>query len=197
MNQEEFEHYQAQAEIQKQQNESQQSPYAPQMFEQVQQAQAVLVEQTNPKKVVETIILRLQGKKKLPDGSEVLISKFSKPKMNAIGLEKVSFILDSHINQNIILSHLDETQIGMIMLSLSEDLVDNLSLNWKEYGIKDKTDLDDINNSVLVNIYVALKRAEGQNEKNWLGKISIEQISGVPRMGKPKKEGFWSKFRLQ
>jgi len=41
-----------------------------------------------------------------------------------------------------------------------------------------------------------LKRALGQNEKNWLGKISVEQISGAPRIQPPKKGGFWSKLRL-
>ena len=196
MDREQVEMYQAQEDLQRSGIEAQSAPYAPQMFEQVQQAQAVLVEQTNPKKVVEMIILRLMGVKKLPNGEEVPISKFSKPKMNEKGIEKISFILDSHINQNVILSHLDTAQIGNIMKHLSEDLVDNLSLNWREYGIVDKTDLDDINNSILVNIYVALKRAEGQNEKNWLGKISIEQISGMPRFQGKKKEGFWNKFRL-
>jgi len=190
------EQFDAQAELQRQGIEAQQGVYAPQMFEQVQQAQAVLVEQTNPRKIVETIILRLQGKKKNSQGDEVPISKFSRPKLNEKGIEKMAFILDSHINQNVILSHLDEQEIGRIMGSLSDDLVDNLALNWRDYGIKDKTDLDDVNNSILINVFLALKRAEGQNEKNWLGKISIEQISGMPRFPKIKKSTFLDKFRL-
>jgi len=193
MNTEDYENYEAQSELNQQNIEGQQLPYSPQMAEQMHQAQAVLVEQTNPKKVVETVMLRIQGQEREPNGE---LKEISSPKMNKLGIEKIWFILDSHINQNIILSHLDEFQIGKIMIELSNDLVDNLSLNWKEYGIKDKTDLDDINNSVLVNIYVCLKRAEGQNEKNWLGKISIEQISGGQRFGKQKKESLWAKFRL-
>ena len=193
MEKEQAEHYEAQEELQRQQIEGQQSVYAPQLAEQVQQVQAVLVEQTNPKKIIDDIMLRLQGKKRNPDGSE---EEVAESKMNKKGIEKIWFILDSHVNQNVILSHLDAKEIGAIMDSLQEDLVDNLALNWKEYEIKDKTDLDDINNSVLVNIFLALKRAEGQNEKNWLGKISIENISGMPRFPKVKKESFWSKFRL-
>lgn len=193
MDKEQQENYEAQSELNRQQIEGQQEVYAPQMFERVQQAQAVLVEQTNPKKIVEMVMLRLRGKELMPNGTEVIISE---PKMNKKGIEKVSFILSSHINQNIILSHLEPEQIAQIMNSLSEDLVDNLALNWREYDIKDMTDLDDINNSILINIFATLKRAEGQNEKNWLGKISIEQISGMPRFSKPKKEGFWDKFKL-
>ena len=59
-----------------------------------------------------------------------------------------------------------------------------------------KTDLDTINDAVLVNIYLALKRVQGQNEKNWLSKISIENISGSSRMPMKKKESFWDKFRV-
>lgn len=193
MNQEELEHYKAQAELQRSQLGTQAGQYAPQVFEQMQQSQAVLVEQTNPKKIVEEIILRLRGKKKNPDGSEV---KVSEPKMNEEGIESISFMLDSHINQNTILSHLDMSEISHIMECLQEDLVDELALNWKIYGINKKTDLDAINNSVLINVFLALKRAEGQNEKNWISKISMEHISSAPNFPRAKKEGFWSKFRL-
>ena len=129
----------------------------------------------------------------MADGTEAEVSE---PKLNKLGLGKIWFILESHINQNIILSHLDRDEIGKIMMGLSEDLVDNLALNCKNYGIIDKTDLDDINDSILMNVYASLKRAEGQNEKNWLSKISIENISGAPQMMGRKKEGFWSKFKL-
>ncbi len=61
MNQEELEHYKAQVEINRNQQEAQTGQYAPQMFEQMQQSQAVLVEQTNPKRIVEDIMLRLRG----------------------------------------------------------------------------------------------------------------------------------------
>ena len=159
----------------------------------MQQQQAILVEQTNPNKIVNAIMLRLRGMRKNPDGSEVSVGK---PKMNEVGIKEIWFILDSFINQNIILSHLDSKEITSIMNALSKSLVLNLQLNWREYGIVKKTDLDMINDTVLINIYMALKRAEGQGEKNWLSKISVENISNAPRMSMSKKEGFWDKFRL-
>jgi hypothetical protein len=193
MNRDEYEQYQAQGALQQQQAEAQQSAYAPQMFEQMQQSQAILVETTNPSKIVDSIMLRLRGLQRLPDGTEI---KIAEPKVNKIGYEKIWFILDSHINQNIILSHLEEQNVSNIITSLGKDLVHVLTLNWKEWGIKDKNDLDAINNSILVNVFMALKRAEGQNEKNWLGKISLEHISGMPRLPQMKKDSFWSKFKL-
>ena len=121
MNPEELDSYKAQAELNRTQMEAQTGQYAPQMFEQMQQSQAILVEQTNPKKVVEDIMLRLRGKRKNPDGSEI---KIAEPKMNDKGIESMWFILDSHINQNVILSHLDADEISSIMENLQNDMVD-------------------------------------------------------------------------
>lgn len=193
MNSEETEGYQAQQNLQQQEIEGQQAMYAPQIHEQVQQAQAVLVEQTNPNKVVEAIILRLRGKKKNPDGSETQVSA---PKMNEIGIENMWFILDSFVNQHITLSHFDSSTIKNMMRQIAKDLTLDLQLNWREYGIKKKTDMDTISNSILININACFKRAEGQGEKNWLSKISVEQISSAPHLSRQKKDNFWSKFRL-
>jgi len=193
MDRETFENYKMQEQLQQQHDDAQNSMYAPQLQEQVQQVQAVLVEQTNPKTVVEMVMLRLRG---LQKDSEGRLVKVAEPKMNKEGIDNVWFILDSHINQNIILSNVEIKEIQSIMEAIQEDLVDDLALNWKRYGITKKTDLDTINNSILVNIYLALKRAQGQNEKNWLGKISVEQISGRGGMVAPKKESFWSKFKI-
>jgi len=193
MDKETLEQYQMQGMLQQQQIDAQSAMYAPQLQEQVQQVQAVLVEQTNPKKVVEMIMLRLRGLQKDNEGRLV---KVAEPKMNKEGIDNIWFMLDSHINQNIILSNVEIKEIQSIMSSIQEDLVDDLALNWKRYGITKKTDLDTINNSVLINIYLALKRAQGQNEKNWLGKISVEQISGRGGMIAPKKDSFWSKFKI-
>jgi len=194
MDRETAEQYQAQEALQRQQLEStQQQSFAPQLFEQIQRSEAVLVEQTNPKRIVKDIVLRLKGMELLSNGQEVQVAT---PKMNKKGIEKMSFLLESHINQGVILSHLNEHEIGSMINSLSEDLVDSLALNWREFGIQDKTDLDDINNSILMNVFLALKRAEGQNEKNWLGKISVESIGSGSHMQGAKKGGFWDKFKF-
>lgn len=193
MDQATYEQLQMQKELQQDSIDAQVAMAAPQMYEQQQQSQAVLVEQTNPKKVVRSILLRLRGMDEGEDGTEV---KISEPKMNKIGIDNMWFILDSFINQNIIYSHVNDKEIAVMMTKLQEDLVDDLTLNWREYGITKKTDLDTINNSILVNIFMALKRAEGQGEKNWIKGITIENVSGASKISQPKKDSFLSKFRL-
>jgi len=182
-----------QSELQREGLEAQNALSAPQLVEQMQMNQSALIEQTNPKSTIKEIVLRMRGMEELPDGTRI---KITEPKMNEFGVQNIRFILNSHINQNVILSHLDKHEIKNIMDAISNTLVDTLTLNLKKFGIKTKTDLDEINDSILINVYHALKRAEGQGEKNWLKGTTIEQISNHARMPKQQKEGFFQKFRL-
>jgi len=79
---------------------------------------------------------------------------------------------------------------------LADDLADDLALNWREYEIKDKIMLDHIINSIIYPAYMALMRALGQNEKNWLKGITVENISGMNKIPAQSKGGFWDKFKL-
>lgn len=188
-----YDEYKVQSDLNREANEYQQGLYGPQLLEQMQQNQAILIEQTNPKKVVENIILRLQGLEKRPDGSTI---KVNEPKMNSRGIQNFKYILESYINQNIILSRLDEYQISKIIIQIGDDIIDDLTLNWRAYGIKEKTDLDIIHDTVIINVYMTLNRALLQSEKNWLRSITMEFLGSQPKMQQPKKGGFWDKFRL-
>lgn len=193
MQRDEFQHYQMQEAIQKQQLDNQTTTYAPQLQEQIAQSQAVLVTQTNPNKVIKDIELSLENKERNVDGTIVVLGP---PLMNKEGLNRMRFIMRGVINQNTILSHLEEDQIGRIVTRLADDLTDDLTLNWKEYGIKDKMMLDHIINSIIFPAYMALMRAYGQNEKNWLKGITVETISGGRSVLPNQKGGFWEKFKL-
>jgi hypothetical protein len=193
MERETYDNYQLQSELQKEASEAQMNAYAPQMHEQLNQGRAVLMEQTNPKKVVHEIILRLKGIEQMPNGVE---KKTGDPKLNKVGIENMKYLLDSYINQNTILSNLDGPQISKIMIQISGNLIDDLTLNWKAYGISNKTDLDTIADTILINVYLSLYRAYLQGEKKFHQTMTVESLSSGSRMAPPKKEGFWSRFKL-
>lgn len=189
----EIDHYNAQAAIQQQGVQAQTLASYPQMYENQQQHQAVLVEQTNPSKVIDEIVLSLSGYEYKFDGS---LEKVGEPVVNQFGINRLRFIMRSIINQNTVLSHLEEREVNKLIIQLTDDIIDDLTLNWKEYGIKDKIMLDYVVDSIMFPSYMALKRALEQNEKNWLGKISVENITNAPRMPQAKQGGFWNKLKL-
>ena len=45
-----------------------------------------------------------------------------------------------------------------VMMALSKELVIDIQLNWKKYGIKKKTDLDIINDRILKKCFIEVKK---------------------------------------
>lgn len=185
--------YAMNSDLQTQSIDAQMSQQVPNMLQQQQAVQAAIIEQTNPDRVLRDIELRLKGKEERADGT---IQKVSEPLMNDLGIGRIRSLLSSVINQNTILSHLEMDEIGRIMVKLGDDIGDSLEINWKEFGISDKTILDHVVDICLIPTFMTLKRAYRQSEKNWLNKAVIENINTSPRMMPQKKEGFFSRFKI-
>jgi len=184
--------YYAQKDLQQNQIQAEQGMNAPALVQQQQQLQAALVEQTNPNHILEDVELKLRGFRQKWDGG---YEQIGEALMNNKGIGRMIFILSSIVNQNTILSHLELQEIGRMIIRVSGDIIDDLALNWKEYGIKDKILLDSIVDSIIFPAFMALKRAWKQNEKNWLNKAVVESINTTPRPLQ-KKEGFFNKLKL-
>lgn len=174
MEKERLEEFQAQAALQQRDRDAANMVYAPQIADQQQYQRAILVEQTDPRRTLEEIELRLKGYEKRSDGT---LARRGDPLMNETGINRILFIMGSVINQNTILSHLETREISNIMEHLSCDIIDDLTLNWKQYEIADKIMLDYIVDSIVITSFMSMKRALEQNEKNWLGRVSLEMIS--------------------
>ena len=185
--------FQAEEAITQQQIQAEQGMNAPALVQQQQQVQAALVEQTNPAHVLEDVELKLKGFRLKWDGS---YERLSDPLMNQKGISRILFLLSSVVNQNTILSHLEAAEIGRLIVRVSDDVIDDLVLNWKEYEIKDKMLLDHITDVTLIPSFMALKRAWKQNEKNWLNRAVVESITTAPRVAQQQKGGFLNKLKL-
>lgn len=167
--------------------------YAPQIQERVQENQAILVEQVNPKKVVKDVVLSLMNVEEDEMGKLV---KMGEPLMNQLGINRMRFILRGVLNQSTTLSNLDKEDVSKLTVQLANDITDDLTLNWKQYGINDKIFLDEVVDIMSFNCYFALKRALGMNEKNWLGRISVENITNSTKPVTPRPKSFLDNFRL-
>jgi hypothetical protein len=156
-------------------------------------AQAAILEHTDPVRILEEVDLKLRGMHVRSDGK---VSELTEPLMNDKGVNKILLILSSVVNQNTILSALEDAEIGKLMIQVSDTIVDDLTMNWKEYGIKDKNLLDVVCDTVLIPSFTALKRALRGGERKFLGTTTVENISSGLKMPPQKKEGFLSRFKL-
>lgn len=189
----EYQHYKMQEGLQRGAQQSALVQASPMMLDASQQLQSALVSQTNPRKVVEEIELILRNQEKLPNGQ---IRQMGEPHLNDLGIHRLLLILRSAVNQNTILSHLEEETINKIVIQIADDITDDLTLHWRKYNIHDKSMLDFIVNACIFPIYSTFMRAFGQNEKNWLKGITVETISGGKSHLPEKKGGFFDKFKL-
>jgi hypothetical protein len=176
----------AKKEIVKAQGDENIKPYLPTIHEQMQQVQAVVIEQINPKRVVGEVLLELDGKEVNSSGDIIIIGI---PYLNQEGLRNIKVRMRSLINQNNIMSFLNDKEIRRLMLRLSDDLAIDLALNWRNYGIQSRTICDTIMNIVLINSFTALKRSEEQNEKRFLKGIAFESIGGNSQSSRRNKDG--------
>lgn len=183
----------AQQTLQQQQIAAQMGMQGMQMYNDMQGNQAMLVQQTNPNKIIDEMLLQLKGKRRKEDGS---IENMSDPILNDYGIQRAWFYASAIVNQGTTLSHLEEGEAGKITVDYGRGLIDELTLDWKQWGIKEKSWLDSIADTILIRCFLALRRAEGQNEKNWLGKITFENLNNAPKIQQPKKENWLSKFKL-
>lgn len=193
VDQEDYDRYIMQKDIGQQSINADNVKYAPQIQEKMQENQAILVEQVNPKKVVKDVVHALRNEEVNEQGD---IVSNGDPMMNELGINRMKFILRGVLNQSTTLSHLDDKDISKIMVRLADDVTDDLTLNWSKYEVKDKIFLDNIVNIVSFNCFFALKRALGMNEKNWLGRISVENITNNPKVQPPSKKGILDHFKL-
>lgn len=195
MDTESYDQYMAHKSLQQDMANTQTSLAAPQIRMQQEEQRAILVEQTDPKRAIREVLLTLANIEENTETGELV--QLGDPLMNKAGIDMARIFLRGIVHQHTTLSNLDEKFIDKLIVKLNDDLTDDLSLNWKEYGIKQKTHLDIISDLLLINAYNALRRAANQNEKNFLKGITIETVSSNPYNPKQKKGGFLEKLGLR
>lgn len=192
MNPEDYQ-FNAQSALNRQQIDAEQNINAFGMMQGQREVQAALVDQINPYHVIREIKLLLEGKEEDMQGNTKSVGS---PLMNQEGINKMLVLIKSVVNINTIMSALDEKKINEIMVGLMDDIIDDLTLSWKQYGIQQKTDLDRVEGIIKHMTYMTLRRALKGGERGFLGKVTVENISSAPRMQPQKKEGFLSRFKL-
>jgi len=159
-----------------------------------QNVQAALLEQLDPNRVVENIELALRGKMKDPVTGE--IKEIRTPLMNEMGIGNIISSVISIVNASTTISAVDERMINRMVCSLSEEIGNDLELNWKSYAITNKSNLDRIDGICKRMVYLCLRRSLQGGERRFLGTTTMETIS-TPRMQQPQRPQKWyHKFKL-
>lgn len=167
-------------------------------YEGNEQREVSLVSQTNPKEVLDEIESTLRGRKKIINEdtgkTEWILPMGCKPRANERGISSLMTDAKTIINQNTIMSNLSEEEISKIIISLSDTIINKLSMNWKEFEVA-KSDLDTVHNAIIVPAFMALKRAMREGEKRFL-KTSVRAVESYTSNSRPQQETSSDKIKF-
>lgn len=168
---------------------------APYLSQTQKEVQAQLLEQLDPNNIVVEMKATLMGFRW--DEMTHNFVKEGEPLMNMLGVGRMVASLRSLVNQGQVMSAMtDDKMINKIMLDYTDDIIDDLTINWEIYEIKYETDLDRIEGICKRMGFAALMRSLGGGERSFLGKTTVESINSVPRMQPQKKGGILSMFKF-
>jgi hypothetical protein len=156
-----------------------------------------LLRELNPKKIMDDIEHYLLGE--VYDFESYKYVKKFRQIMNKNGINTFLFIAGGVINQVVTLSNFDKEQISKMALFIMEKAIPVIDINWKEYGICDKSLLPTIHGMLFTLVYSSLQKALNEGERRMVGRTISENINvSRPIQGmygdEQKKQGFLARF---
>jgi len=139
--------------------------YNPYMFQQPPPETASVISQTNPSKILEKIEHSLRGE--IYDHENQKWIEREAAWLNKQGIGQVMIIAQSIINQNTIMSNLDDREIRNMIITLADELILLLRMRYQEFEV-DKAKLTSIVNLVCRLAFCSLKRGWLGDEKKFL-----------------------------
>jgi hypothetical protein len=138
-----------------------------------------VIRELSPKKVKEQVMMELKGfyydfeqKKYVATGE--------KPMMNNLGIQKFINAL-SAITDTVTFSNYTIEQVNPFVLFIMESVIPTIYINYKEYGITNKSDLPVLTSKLFVLTSAAFQKAVGAGDRGVIGRTISENI--VSRAG--------------
>ena len=121
---------------------------------------------TNPSDELRSLELGLRGLMEVGDEVKVV----GTPLLNDRGVCSVISLVRSCVNQNTVLSNLDEMHIINLVLNMGDTLIKDLMFNKVEYGVCNPSARDRVHTMSITNAFVCMRRPFEEGERRfWRG----------------------------
>jgi len=170
----------------------------PQMREEREAPEIGVIRELSPKKVLEQLRMNLKGFFWDYDKKGYIKLDGFEPLLNDKGIAKYLSIMASVITDLITFSSYSEKEIPQLVLYICDKAIPVIHINYKEYGIKEKSDLQIIDIQIFNLTLGAFKKAVGAGDRSVIGRTIQESIvtrAGVTNQLREEKErGFLSRL---
>lgn len=133
-----------------------------------------VIRELSPKKVKEQIRMELKGfyydfekKQYVPSGEA--------PMMNDLGIQKFIHSL-SAVTDTVTFSNFTIEQVNPMVMFIMESVIPTIYINYKEYGITNKSDLPVLTSKLFVLTTAAFQKAIGAGDRGVIGRTISENI---------------------
>ncbi len=155
-----------------------------------------IIKELSPKRILEQLRMNLKGffwdyEKK----AYIKIEGFE-PLMNDQGIAKYLSIMSSVITDLVTFSNYKDEEINRYTLYVCDKALPTIHINYKEYGIKNKSDLQIIDIQIFNLTHAAFKKAVGAGDRNIIRGTVSESIAArmYPTVPHLQQESFLSKM---
>jgi len=156
-----------------------------------------VIRELDPIKVIETLRHYLRGE--MWDSEKRVWMKHMEPLMNNKGIGKYLSIISAPVSSLITFSNFQLDEIPTLALYICDQAIPVIHVNYREYGITDKSNLQILDIQILFMTIAALKKALGAGDRNVIGRTISENImnrsgSGAIQPLQSEKRGILSRL---
>ena len=163
-------------------------------------AEIGVIIELSPKKILETLRMNMKGFEWDSEQKKYIKQDGFIQLMNDEGIGRYITAMHSVVTDLVTFSNYKESEIAQLTLYICSQIIPVIHVNYKEYGIKHKSDLNLIDAQILSLTLAAFKKAVGAGDRGVIGRTIQETIntrSGQfqqQQMRGEKGGGFFSKM---
>lgn len=172
------------------------SMISPPMEQKEEEASIGIIRELSPRKVLEQLRMNLKGFFYDYEKDKYMQIQDMKPLMNDKGISKYLSIMGAIITDLVTFSNYKEEEINSLVMYVCDKAIPMIHINYKEYGIREKSDLQIIDIQIFNLTLAAFKKAVGGGDRSVVrGGVSESIVQRQGYMGQPaERRGFLSKI---
>lgn len=128
---------------------------------------SVIKDMTNPTFILPMLEMDLMRVREMNIDGEIKLVKYGEPLLNEQGVNNILARVRPLLTSNSVLNNLTEEQVSKLVLSLADDLIRELMINGKRYGIEKISDKDLIIGTIILPVYLTLNRSLREGERDF------------------------------
>ena len=169
---------------------------SPPMEQKEEEASIGIIRELSPRKVLEQLRMNLKGYFYDYEADKYMKIQEMKPLMNDKGISKYLSIMGAVITDLVTFSNYKEEEINSLVMYVCEKAIPTIHINYKEYGIREKSDLQIIDIQIFNLTLAAFKKAVGGGDRSVVrGGVSESIVQRPISQGMyPERRGFFQKI---